>query len=160
MKRKSGGTTSFSNRFYSIKRIEMLAQLIYVSDRNETCTELDVGKILVSCKTNNAASGITGVLLYSDTKFIQMIEGEGDTVTELYNRIKKDSRHSNAMMISFGPIDARSFPSFHMGARKIQGSEVDFKTAISAEEKVIFENVLNGQEANGMKVMSLLKKFF
>ncbi len=138
----------------------MLAQLIYVSDRKETCTDQDVGKILVSCKKNNPAHGITGVLLYSEAKFIQMIEGESEAVTELYAKIKKDTRHSNAMMIAFGPIQERSFPSFHMGLRKIQGSEVDFKTEISTEEKKIFNSILTGQEENGMKVLELLKRFF
>ena len=138
----------------------MLAQLIYVSDRNETCTDQDVGRILVSCKKNNPKQGITGVLLYSETKFIQMIEGEGEVVTELYAKIKKDTRHSNAMMIAYGPIAERSFPSFHMGLRKIHGNEVDFKTEISAEEKKIFTSILNGREENGMKVLQLLKRFF
>ena len=138
----------------------MLAQLIYVSDRSETCTDQDVGKIMVSCKKNNPALGITGVLLYSEKKFIQMIEGEGDLVTELYAKIKKDTRHRNAMMIAYGPIPDRAFPSFHMGLRKIAGSEVDFKTPISADEKKIFNSILNGQEENGMKVLDLLKRFF
>ena len=138
----------------------MLAQLIYVSDRKETCTDQNVGKILVACKKNNPALGITGVLLYSETKFIQMIEGESDAVMGLYAKIKKDSRHQNAMMIAYGPIQERSFPSFPMGLRKIQGSKVDFKTEISAEEEKIFNGILNGQEENGMKVVELLKRFF
>ena len=138
----------------------MLAQLIYVSDRKETCTDQNVGKILVACKKNNPALGITGVLLYSETKFIQMIEGESDAVMGLYAKIKKDSRHQNAMMIAYGLIQERSFPSFHMGLRKIQGSKVDFKTEISAEEEKIFNGILNGQEENGMKVVELLKRFF
>ena len=63
-------------------------------------------------------------------------------------------------MIAYGPIKQKSFPSWHMGSRKIQGSAVDFKTDISAEDKKIFEKILDGREENGMKVLDLLKKFF
>jgi hypothetical protein len=138
----------------------MLSQLVYVSNRKPNCTEAEIEKILVACKKNNPGLDITGILLYSDTKFIQMVEGNSKVITTLYDKIKLDNRHSSVMMISYGPIKERSFPSWHMGARKIQGSEVDFKTAITTEDKDIFNNILEGREESGAKVLGLLKKFF
>lgn len=138
----------------------MLTQLVYVSNRKPNCTDDEIDKILVACKKNNPPLNITGVLLYSDKKFIQMVEGDSKVVTELYDKIKLDSRHSNPMMISYGPINEKSFPSWHMGARQIKGSEVDFKTEISAEDKSVFDSILNGREESGVKVLGLLKKFF
>lgn len=138
----------------------MLSQLVYVSKRNPNCTEEEIEKILASCKKNNPPLQITGVLLYSDTKFIQMVEGDAKVITGLYDKIKLDNRHSNAMMISYGPISEKSFPSWHMGARKIVGSQVDFKTGITKEDQEVFNSLLNGREENGAKVLGLLKKFF
>ena len=138
----------------------MLSQLVYVSNRKATCSDEEIQKILQSCEKNNPSLNITGVLLYSDRKFIQMVEGESNVLTKLYDKIKEDPRHSNVMMISYGPIKEKSFPSWHMGARQIKGSEVDFKTTISDDDKAVFSKILNGQEANGEKVLSLLKKFF
>ena len=138
----------------------MLSQLVYVSKRNPNCTEEEIEKILASCKKNNPPLQITGVLLYSDTKFIQMVEGDAKVITGLYDKIKLDNRHSNAMMISYGPISEKSFPSWHMGARKIVGSQVDFKTDIPKEDQEVFNSLLNGREENGAKVLGLLKKFF
>ncbi|MEP6737645.1 MAG: BLUF domain-containing protein [Chryseolinea sp.] len=138
----------------------MLSQLVYVSNRKSICTEEEIKKILASCEKNNPPLHITGVLLYSDTKFIQMVEGESAVITELYDKIKLDNRHSNTRMISYGPIKEKSFPSWHMGARKIAGSAVDFKTTISKEDQDIFDSMLDGREENGLKVLSLLKKFF
>ncbi len=138
----------------------MLSQLVYVSNRKPNCTEEEIEKILISCKKNNPPLQITGVLLYSDTKFIQMVEGDAKVLTGLYDKIKLDNRHSNPMMISYGPIKEKSFPSWHMGARKIVGSQVDFKTDITKEDKDVFNNLLNGREENGAKVLGLLKKFF
>ena len=138
----------------------MLSQLVYVSNRKSNCTESEIEKILASCKKNNPVLEITGVLLYSDTKFIQMVEGDSKVVTTLYDKIKLDNRHANCMMISYNPIAEKSFPSWHMGARKIAGKDVDFKTDISSEDKDTFNAILNGKEENGLKVLNLLKKFF
>ncbi|MEQ9165113.1 MAG: BLUF domain-containing protein, partial [Fulvivirga sp.] len=48
----------------------MLSQLVYVSNRKPNCTEEEIEKILASCKKNNPPLNITGILLYSDKKFI------------------------------------------------------------------------------------------
>jgi hypothetical protein len=138
----------------------MLSQLVYVSNRKGNCTEKEIEKILASCKKNNPSLNITGVLLYSDTKFIQLVEGEAKVITTLYDKIKTDTRHDRVMMISYNPINEKSFPSWHMGARKIAGSEIDYKTNISIEDKELFKGLLNGKEENGLKVLGLLKKFF
>lgn len=138
----------------------MLSQLTYVSNRNANCTAEEIEKIVSSCKKNNPALDITRVLLYSDSKFIQMVEGNSKTIIDLYDKIKLDNHHRNVMMISYGLIKERAFPSWHMGNRKIEGSPVDFKTEISGEDETTFNNILNGKEESGIKVIALLKKIF
>ncbi len=138
----------------------MLSQLVYVSNRKPTCTQSEIDNILASCKKNNPSLNITGVLLYSDSKFIQLVEGDAKVIMSLYDKIKLDTRHSNPMMISYGPIKEKSFPSWHMGTKKILGNEVEFKTDITVEDKTVFNSILSGKEENGQKVLSLLKKFF
>jgi len=138
----------------------MLSQLVYVSNRKQICTEKEIDKILDSCKKNNPPLDITGVLLYSEAKFIQLVEGEAKVIMGLYDRIKTDQRHSSPILISYGPIKEKSFPSWHMGIKNISKNEVDFKTDITSVDKVIFSNILNGKEDNGQRVLNLLKKFF
>ena len=138
----------------------MLSQLVYVSNRHASCTEEEIRNILDSCKRNNPVSQITGILLYSEAKFIQMVEAEAKVVAALYDKIKADKRHSGAVMISYGPIKEKSFPGWHMGVRKIAESEVDFKTSITKEEREVYSSLLNGREEDGMKVLAMLKKFF
>jgi FAD-dependent sensor of blue light len=138
----------------------MLSQLVYVSNRKAACTDEEIEKILASCKKNNPPLNITGILLYSDTKFIQLVEGEYKMINDLYNKIKTDSRHDQTRLISLGPIQKKAFPSWHMGTRKITGSEVDFKTSISTEDREAFKGLLSGKEENGQKVLGLLQKFF
>ncbi len=138
----------------------MLSQLVYVSNRKPMCTQEEIDKIVASCKKNNPALGITGVLLYSDSKFIQLVEGESNVITELYDKIKKDPRHSNTMMVSYGPIKEKSFPSWHMGTRLLTKNEVEFKTDISNDDKAVFNKILSGKDEDGQKVLNILKKFF
>lgn len=138
----------------------MLSQLVYVSNRKSNCTQEEIDKIVASCKKNNPALGITGVLLYSESKFIQLVEGESNVITELYDKIKKDPRHSNTMMVSYAPIKEKSFPSWHMGTRLLTKNEVEFKTDISNDDKAVFNKILNGKDEDGQKVLNILKKFF
>lgn len=138
----------------------MLSQLVYVSNRKPNCTEEEIEKILASCKKNNPPLNITGVLLYSDKKFIQLVEGESKVIMDLYDKIKKDERHTLPMMISLSPIKEKSFPSWHMGSKKLPESKVDFKTDITTEDKSIFDSILSGKEENGERVLTMLKKFF
>jgi len=138
----------------------MLSQLVYVSQRSKSCTAAEIDNILASCKKNNPSLDITGVLLYSEHRFIQLVEGEYKLINDLYDKIKKDSRHNSPMMISLSPIKEKSFPSWHMGARTITEDKVDFKTDITADDKIIFDNILSGKEADGKKVLNLIKKFF
>jgi hypothetical protein len=138
----------------------MLAHLAYVSVRKKNCTDHEIEKILASCKTNNAPLDVTGVLIYSENRFVQYVEGESTVLTSLYDKIKKDARHEKAVMISYSPIASRIFPSWQMGSRKLASDDVNFLTDITTEDKAEFKNILSGRETEGAKVRDLLVKFF
>ena len=138
----------------------MLAHLAYVSVRKKICTDEEIEKILATCKINNAPLDITGVLLYSDTRFIQYVEGESTSLLKLYDKIKKDVRHEKAVMISYNPISARIFPSWQMGSRKIAADDVSFVTDITPGDEEVFKKIMSGKETEGSKVQNLLMKFF
>jgi hypothetical protein len=138
----------------------MLTNLAYVSTRKPTCTDQEIEKILASCKKNNPPLDITGVLLYSENRFIQYVEGESKELMALYDKVKKDDRHEKVFMISYSPIKEKIFPGWHMGSKKFSASEVDFKTVITKEEKDVFKSLIDGEEQDGTKVRGLLLKFF
>ncbi|QSE96163.1 BLUF domain-containing protein [Fulvivirga lutea] len=138
----------------------MLSQLVYVSNRKPNCTQEEISKILESCKKNNPPLDITGILLYSKKKFIQLVEGESKVITGLYDKIKTDPRHSEVRMISLSPIKQKSFPSWHMGSKELPKEKVNFNTDITKEDETIFNNILGGKEENGERVLNMLKKFF
>jgi hypothetical protein len=138
----------------------MLSQIVYVSVRKPICTEGEIQKILASCKKNNGKVDITGVLLYSETQFIQYLEGAYNEIISLYDKIKLDDRHKNVSLIASAPIKARTFPSWQMGAKKFDTQSIEFKTDINHSEKEIFAAILSGQNQEPDKAVALIKKFF
>ncbi|MCC5943310.1 MAG: BLUF domain-containing protein [Bernardetiaceae bacterium] len=137
----------------------MLAQLLYVSNRNSNCTQEEIDNILAACKKNNPPLYITGVLLYSERKFIQLVEGDFNTLMTLYDKIKIDHRHSEVMMISCSPIKEKSFPSWHMATKKIGAETIDYSTDMTEQDKAFFDEMLLGNESDGKRVIKLLKTF-
>ena len=137
-----------------------MSQLVYVSVRTEKCNDEEIQKILDACKRNNSDLDITGVLLYSNKNFVQYLEGEHDTIFELYDKIKEDDRHKNVVLISSSPINERSFPSWQMGAKNIDEGDVDFMTDMSSSEKETFKSLLSGNSQESNKTIALMNKFF
>jgi len=138
----------------------MLSHLVYLSVRPAQSSDQEIDEILGSCQRNNGALDITGVLLYSKSHFVQYLEGENSTIFDLYTKIKEDKRHKNVVMISSSHIDEREFPSWQMGAKKMTGADVDFQTPMTDQEKDQFKMILNGEQQEGNRAISLIKKFF
>ena len=137
-----------------------LFALIYSSKRKSTCNQVEIDKILASCEKNNPSKDITGVLLHSDSNFIQYLEGNMKDITELYDLIKLDDRHERVVMISLGPIKERNFPNWHMGYKEVDSNDLAFNTNISANEKLIFKSLINGEKQSDSRAVSLLTKFY
>ena len=139
---------------------ENLFQLVYTSKRRPECSDTEIDKILASCKKNNPLKNITGVLLYSDEMFIQYLEGNSKEILALYDAIKEDSRHERSVLISYGPLQERAFPQWHMGAKTLTENHVDFHTEITTEDQEVLNAVLRGEKQEGLSALNLLKKFF
>lgn len=58
----------------------------------------------------NAASGLTGCIIFTGQHFLQVIEGLQEDVEDTFGRISRDTRHTDVRVLSEGPIEARDFP--------------------------------------------------
>jgi len=138
----------------------MLSQLVYVSKRSPQCTEKDIENILEVSIRNNQKNEVTGVLLYSQSQFLQCIEGDFRVLSSLYDKIKRDSRHKEAVMIALNPVRERSFPSWQMAGKSVDLDKVDFKNQMSYQEQKEFEDVLAGKSSSSIRVSELIQRFF
>jgi hypothetical protein len=65
-------------------------------------------------KDKNRDNDISGVLLTSNSHFLQILEGPYDELNETVMRIFRDTRHSELKLISFYEIESRLFKNWGM----------------------------------------------
>jgi hypothetical protein len=92
-----------------------MKNIVYVSTSVKLMHENQLLDILHNSRLHNAALNISGVLLYSDGTFIQVLEGKDTVIDALYTRIKADQRHKNIITLIDGPITEKSFGQWLMG---------------------------------------------
>jgi hypothetical protein len=91
-----------------------LYRLIYVSQAVSDLEYSDLVDILEKSERNNKIVGITGMLSFGDSMFLQVLEGSRRTISQTYNRILLDKRHINAELIDFSEIEYRDFGAWSM----------------------------------------------
>jgi hypothetical protein len=83
----------------------------------------DLRVLLETCRKNNAELGVTGMLLYKDGNFMQVLEGDEGAVRGLYERIAADPRHGGEITLQQGFAEGRQFPDWSMGFRDLDSPE-------------------------------------
>jgi len=100
-----------------------LIHIVYLSVSARKLAEKEQNELLTEIRRNNKILEVTGLLLYNDEFFTQVIEGAKNTIQNLHETIKKDSRHGNFVKLLEEPIENRAFPDWSMGYRKINTNE-------------------------------------
>lgn len=108
-----------------INDMSALIQLIYASSAVQLFTEQHLIALLDKSRENNRRRNITGMLLYRDGNFLQVLEGEAAQVDALYKIIAADPRHKSVMLISRREVHDRIFPEWEMGFNNV--TEADMK---------------------------------
>lgn len=99
--------------------------LIYTSVASQKMTDSDLKALLKTSRANNASLGITGMLLYLDPFFIQVLEGDEDVINQAFQTIKNDMRHHKVSIIYKKLISHRLFPDWTMGFNKINRESIE-----------------------------------
>lgn len=92
-----------------------MIRLIYISTARGEITQGDLECILRKSRRNNAAVGVTGLLIAGGRRFLQVLEGPTDVVMETYERIQADERHFATVLLSKRTVTERNFESWAMG---------------------------------------------
>ncbi|NBC49469.1 MAG: hypothetical protein GVY22_16145 [Gammaproteobacteria bacterium] len=99
-------------------------QLCYASTATRDFTRNDLLKLLSAARAYNAEQGITGLLLYQDGHFLQVLEGEMDKVRALFKRICEDDRHTKVALLFEELVSQPQYPDWSMGFQALDGSEL------------------------------------
>ena len=115
-----------------------IRQLFYVSNAKYGLGDRDMESILAASRRNNRALDVTGLLIYADGVFIQVLEGAEETVDQLYDKIAQDVRHDYVVVISDQACDERTFPRWAMahlsGSAETVGEWAGISGAINGTE--------------------------
>lgn len=99
-------------------------QLVYVSRAQQPFTDDELTSLLSKIRPKNQARGVTGMLLYDDRAFLQILEGQKDDLSLLFELIHKDPRHHQIVTILEKPISQRQFGDWSMGFERVDNTQL------------------------------------
>ncbi len=97
----------------------MIFQLVYKSTATRYFYSGELVALLNRSRAKNARLGLSGMLLYRDGYFLQLLEGEETAVRERYAVIAEDKRHKWVSLVMTGPSEKRDFADWTMGFRDL-----------------------------------------
>ena len=108
----------YTNAVAHLESVEdsALIQLVYVSSLTFS-TRLKASifdEVEGHARAYNEQNGITGILCYGNSHFLQCIEGKKSKVLALQERIFSDKRHKNVKILLIQKIEQRSFVDWRM----------------------------------------------
>ena len=92
-----------------------LEQLIYTSTAAKDFGELELSRLLLQARRNNARNDLTGMLLYRERSFLQVLEGETGMLDAVFAHIARDDRHTRVSVLLRQQVQARQFGGWAMG---------------------------------------------
>lgn len=101
-----------------------LVHCIYCSAATTDFSPADLVALLAKCREKNSKAGLTGMLLYSEGSFFQVLEGDRPVVEALLEKLAEDSRHERITKLILEPIENRSFEQWTMGYSRIGKKEL------------------------------------
>ncbi len=99
-----------------------LIQLMYSSRAREGMAYEELTSMLHAAVSRNAAHAITGMLCYTGSAFLQVLEGDRSDVSRLFNRIARDERHTVCELIGVREITSREFRDWSMKLIDLHGA--------------------------------------
>lgn len=136
--------------------METLQTIVYFSrskidyDRSSCVRAIDA--ILRKARTNNTRGGITGALLFDEVYFAQFLKGPEDAVTAMFDKIRRDPRHTEVTVLSRQTAHSRRFAGWAMG---YAGASADMLPTLWSDLISSNEPILQGERA-GRKIVEFL----
>ena len=93
--------------------------------------EADLEDIHRSAREQNALDGVTGLLVFNGTHFLQIIEGSEQAIEELVERLRMDPRHTGFEIRDRRKVEGRSFPDWSMELVRVKASYFEARDTIA-----------------------------
>ncbi len=93
----------------------MLVRLLYASRAAAPVNQDTIESILEQSRRYNPTLGVTGILCHGGDVYMQVLEGGRAVVNGLYNKIVRDPRHTEVLLLHYEEVAERHFAGWTMG---------------------------------------------
>lgn len=100
----------------------MMHNIVYISAAVRPFLRDELTELLLECRLNNRKEGITGLLMYHDQQFFQVLEGAIDKLEGIYKKICSDHRHRGIVTLQKGRSAQRHFAQWEMALVELSNS--------------------------------------
>jgi len=101
-----------------------MIQVSYISSATQPLSTQELLELLQQCRKNNAGNGVTGMLLYGNATFLQVLEGEEKIIDSLVEKIRTDARHTHLQILHRKTIERRQYSDWSMGFKRVSNREL------------------------------------
>jgi len=91
--------------------------------------------------SNNRQVGVCGVLVVSDGRFFQVLEGQSKFVNRIYSKIVQDERHHDVELISFESAVKAEFHDWDMKLFKLENIEEHVRELLTKKYPVVDDKI-------------------
>ena len=134
-----------------------MIQLTYLSTPSRPMSNDDLMDILNTARLNNASLAVSGMLFYTGSRFIQVLEGEEKIIDDLIVQIKKDPRHKNFRIIEKKPIAERQYSDWTMSFKKLDKDDIRDIPGLTKFFETDLDGVINDEQ---LALISKLTDYF
>lgn len=92
-----------------------IRQVVYLSSESSSMCDTELHNLRDEALSNNTRHGVTGLLLYVNKVFMQIIEGPHAEIGRLFDNIQCDKRNQAIVEMFDRSIDDRAFTGWSMG---------------------------------------------
>ena len=116
-----------------------MKRIIYISKLTTPISCEEIESIGVVSSRNNSKINITGILVFFEKMFFQIIEGDDEKVDQLYDKIGNDKRHHDILRLKTEyDIKERLFPEWNMKTINLDNNVDDLLRPI----KILLQSVI------------------
>ena len=133
---------------------EGIYHLSYVSTGCAGLRFEHIREILETAKAKNAQNGITGILIYCNKHFFQILEGDKDQVEDLFQSIASDPRHDNVIRLQSLFIEKRQFENWSMGFKSYNKELKELDNFNTEEYYSYVKSQLNESQVVSLKILA------
>ncbi len=130
---------------------DALYHLGYVSTEAVKFSDEALVALLSEARNANTDRDVTGLLLYREGSFYQVLEGSESAVMATFQDIEEDPRHKEVRVLFNGETDSREFADWQMGFLNLDGVDMGTLSGFSdfmsrdAEPQEFLENLSRGK---------------